>query len=122
MSMCVSKGIQFHFVQPTTTHFGGLWEAKTKSAKHLLIGSDGKMSQTYEEFETVIIEIEAILNFRPLSPMSNYQSDMSALISGHSLTGGHCTQFNEMATSAKVGTRVSVKARVLQAIFHRIFT
>ncbi|GFX06249.1 DUF5641 domain-containing protein [Trichonephila clavipes] len=50
---------------------GGLWEAGIKSVKCHLKRALGRSRLTYEEFETVIIQVEGILNSRPLTPISN---------------------------------------------------
>jgi len=66
---CSMKGIEFKFIPPRSPHFGGLWEAAVKSAKHLLLKNVATANLTYEELETVIVEIEAIRNSRPITPM-----------------------------------------------------
>ncbi|GFT45745.1 integrase catalytic domain-containing protein [Trichonephila clavipes] len=50
---------------------GGLWEAGIKSVKYHLKRALRRSRLTYEEFETVIIQVEGILNSRPLTPISN---------------------------------------------------
>ncbi|CAG7823797.1 unnamed protein product, partial [Allacma fusca] len=68
-------------------HFGGLWEAGVKSTKHHLKRVVGNTVLTYEEFSTLLIQIEACLNSRPLCPLSTSPDDLSALTPGHFLVG-----------------------------------
>ncbi|XP_052741850.1 uncharacterized protein LOC128198806 [Bicyclus anynana] len=70
---------------PTGSHFGGIWESNIKSAKSLLFKVIGKQILTYEEMLTVVTQIEAILNSRPLYLASTDPSEPSALTPAHFL-------------------------------------
>lgn len=83
-----AEGIEWSFNPPYSPHMGGLWEAAVKSLKHHLQRIVGTASLTFEELSTTITQIEAVLNSRPLSPMSNDPSDLSVLTPGHFLVGG----------------------------------
>ncbi|GFX71174.1 RNA-directed DNA polymerase from mobile element jockey [Trichonephila clavipes] len=65
------EGIEWNFIPPRAPHMGGLWEAGIKSVKYHLKRALGRSRLAYEEFETVIIQVEGILNSRPLTPISN---------------------------------------------------
>ena len=56
-----------------------------KSFKHHFKRVAANSLFTYEEFNTLTIEIEAILNSRPLTPISTNINDLSALTPGHFL-------------------------------------
>lgn len=87
-SFMLQKEIKFHFIPSYSPNHGGLWEAAVKSAKfHLKRISTCKVF-TYEQFNTIMIEIESILNSRPLLAKSSQDlSDFSALTPGHFIIG-----------------------------------
>ena len=47
----------------------------------------GPRKLTYEEYSTLLVEIEMVLNCRPLSPMSGDCDDLEALTPAHFLVG-----------------------------------
>ncbi|XP_059223930.1 uncharacterized protein LOC131997268 [Stomoxys calcitrans] len=77
----------WHFIPPHAPHMGGLWEAAVKSMKSHLrkVASNSKF--TFEEFSTLLVRIESVLNSRPLSPMSENPTDLIPLTPGHFLRG-----------------------------------
>lgn len=79
--------LEWHFIPAAAPHMGGLWEAGVKSLKMHFKKIAGQMKYTFEEFSTLLAQIEACLNSRPLGPMSNNLDDLSALTPGHFLIG-----------------------------------
>ncbi|GFW13793.1 integrase catalytic domain-containing protein [Trichonephila clavipes] len=82
-----SEVIQWKFISPRSPNFGGLWEAGVKSFKHHLYRTLVNSKITFEEFETIIIQIEGILNSRPLVPLSDNINEYEVLTPGHFING-----------------------------------
>ncbi|XP_075157610.1 uncharacterized protein LOC142230873 [Haematobia irritans] len=80
-------GFQFSFIPPRSPHFGGLWEAAVKSTKSLLVKNISQANITYEELQIVLVEVEAILNSRPLTARCDDPNDGEALTPAHMLIG-----------------------------------
>lgn len=80
-------GIQWHFIPPRSPHFGGVWEAGIKAMKKHLYRVLGMIVLTFEELTTVLTSIEACLNSRPLTPLTEDIDDLTALTPGHFLIG-----------------------------------
>lgn len=81
------QGIEFKYIPVSSPNFGGLWEACVKSTKHHLRRILGLAHLTYEELSTCLAQIEAVLNSRPLTPLSPDPSDLSYLSPAHFLIG-----------------------------------
>ncbi|XP_076660879.1 uncharacterized protein LOC143364366 [Halictus rubicundus] len=84
-------GTAWHFIPPSAPHFGGLWEAGVKSVKYHLRRVLGDRTLTFEEFSTLLCAIEACLNSRPLSALSDTLDDYEPLTPGHFLVGSVLT-------------------------------
>lgn len=85
--VAATEGIRWHFNPPSAPHFGGLWEAAVKSMKHHLRRVIGNSTLTFEEMSTLLAQVEACLNSRPLQALSDDPDDISALTPGHLLIG-----------------------------------
>lgn len=83
--------VTWHFTPPAAPHFGGLWEAGVRSVKYHLKRVVGAHTLTFEEFTTVLCQIEACLNSRPLASISENFDDYCALTPGHFLIGSALT-------------------------------
>ncbi|CAI6373869.1 unnamed protein product [Macrosiphum euphorbiae] len=94
-SQLANEGITWRFNPPSAPHFGGLWEAAVKSAKHHLARTTGKAKLTLSELSTLLCQIEACLNSRPLIPMSSDPNDFTSLTPAHFLLGAPVTSFPE---------------------------
>lgn len=86
-NICAHENISWHFIPPNAPHFGGLWESGVKRVKYHLQRVLGNVTLTYEEFLTVLVQIEAILNSRPLHPLSSDPNDLQPLTPSHFLIG-----------------------------------
>lgn len=79
-------GTQWHFIPAYSPNFGGLWEAGVKSIKyHLKRILTNHL--TFEEMTTILCEIEACLNSRPLCPIDDSGDIIQPLTPGHFLIG-----------------------------------
>jgi hypothetical protein len=72
-------GATWTTIPPRAPHWGGLWEAGVKSAKTHLKKVVGNKVLNFEELSTILCDVEAILNSRPLTPLTEDPSDELAL-------------------------------------------
>ncbi|XP_055685665.1 uncharacterized protein LOC129791530 [Lutzomyia longipalpis] len=69
-------GIEWNFLPPRSPHHGGLHEAAVKSFKHHFVRVVGDRALTFEGLATILCQIEAVLNSRPLVPTSDNPDDL----------------------------------------------
>ncbi|GFS58633.1 integrase catalytic domain-containing protein [Trichonephila clavipes] len=82
-----SEAIQWKFIPPRSPNFGACGRQGVKSFKHHLYRTLVNSKITFEEFETIIIQIEGILNSRPLVPLSDNINEYEVLTPGHFIIG-----------------------------------
>ncbi len=67
--------IAFHFNPPAAPHFGGVWEREIRSIKMALSATIGAQTVSEEVLRTVLVEVENILNSKPLGYVSSNVAD-----------------------------------------------
>ncbi|XP_062557335.1 uncharacterized protein LOC134222207 [Armigeres subalbatus] len=80
-------GIKWTFIPPSAPHMGGIWEAAVKSAKWHLVAELGTEAITFENLSTILCQVEACLNSRPICALSTNPDSCEALTPGHFLLG-----------------------------------
>lgn len=80
-----NNGIEWRFNTPSAPHMGGLWERNIRSAKDHIYRVLGKQILTYEELATLLAQVEAVLNSRPLCSLPSNSSAPESLTPSHFL-------------------------------------
>lgn len=81
------NSITWKFTVPLASHMGGIYEGAIKAAKNLLKRQLVNVKLPYEELMTIIVQIEGILNSRPLCALSDVPNDLTCLTPAHFLIG-----------------------------------
>ncbi|GBM00391.1 hypothetical protein AVEN_179206-1 [Araneus ventricosus] len=98
--------IEWHTIPPLSPHFGGLWEAGVKSVKFHLKRVIGNTNLTFEELSTLLTQIEAVLNSRPLIKLDdNDVASLTVLTPSHFLIGDAMTSPPEILEEAKLSLK-----------------
>lgn len=77
----------WRFIVPRAPSWGGIWEAAVKSVKKHIVRVIGTQNLTYEEWSTLLPQVEAWVNSRPMAPLSDDPRDIAALTPAHFLIG-----------------------------------
>ncbi|XP_067211625.1 uncharacterized protein [Linepithema humile] len=99
--------ITWHFIPPIAPHHGGLWESTVKLFKHHFKRVIGELLFTFEELNTFTIEVEGILNSRPISSISSDPNDPLVLTPAHCLIGRPMNNMPESDFTSVPANRLS---------------
>ena len=89
INFCSTQDIQWKFSPPTGPHHGSVWENGVKACKRHLKRIVGETKLTFEEMTTILCQVEACLNSRPLTTSLDANDDdgVAPLTPGHFLIG-----------------------------------
>ncbi|XP_043865734.1 uncharacterized protein LOC122757501 [Drosophila mojavensis] len=79
------QSIKWNFIPPYTPHWGGKWESAVRSVKLHLRRVIGNTVITFEQMRTLLTQIEAVVNSRPLCATSD--TEIGFLSPAHFLIG-----------------------------------
>lgn len=113
----VDMKIQWHFNAPLWPSAGGLWESAVKSLKFHLKRVIGEQKLTFEEMSTLLAQLEACLNTRPLYPLTEDPRDLDFLSPSHFLACGPTLTILETENDAR--TRWHLVKKIYQDIWKR---
>jgi hypothetical protein len=82
------QNVKWQFSPPSAPHFVGAWERLVQSSKRLLRASVVNQLVNEQTLRTVIYEVAAMQNARPLTQLSVDPNDEDPLTLNHILFGG----------------------------------
>ena len=94
--------IRWKFMPARSPHFGGLHESNIKCLKLHLRKMFHDFTPAIEDMNTMLCQIESILNSRPLSPLTENINDLSALTPGHFIIGTNLRALPGQESNLKV--------------------
>ena len=115
-SELLNNRIEWRFIPARTPNFGGLWESHIKSMKACLLKCLKSEKPTFEEFQTIMTQVEGSLNSRPLCPTSNSVDELDVLTPGHFLIGTNLKGLPNQSEIENTGALTS-RWKHLQRIF-----
>lgn len=117
MAEVANMGAEWHFNAPSWPSAGGLWEAAVKSLKHHLKRVVGEQKLTFEEFTTILSQLEGCLNSRPLCSLTENVEDLEILTPSHFLASGPSLTLYDTETDMR--TRWHLTEKIFKDIWTR---
>jgi len=81
----LQKEVRWVFNPPAESHMGGIWERMIRSVRKVLNALLKNQSPNDEGLSTLMCEVEAILNSRPLTKVSDDLNELQAFSPNHLL-------------------------------------
>ena len=83
----LQRSIEWKFNPPLAPHFGGVWERIVRSVKTVLRAILGNQCVHLDTLNTSLVEVESILNSRPLTSESDHPDDLEPITPNHFFLG-----------------------------------
>ena len=124
------KRIVWKYIVERAAWWGGMWERLVRSVKTCLRKIMGRSYLKFEELQTLICEVEAVINSCPLSYLHTKSSEASPLTPAHFLTGQRITTLppyplglrnssSEKTTATQLNKRLQYRQRLSTNFWNR---
>ena len=82
------NGVSWRFIVEKAPWWGGFWERLIQSVKRCMKKSLGRTTLSYDELNTLLVEVESVINSRPLTYVEDDQDGVSYTLSPSHLING----------------------------------
>lgn len=111
------NGVSWRFIVEKVPWWGGFWERLIQSIKRCMKKSLGGTTLTYDELNTLLVEIKSVINSRPLTYVEDDQDGVSYTLSpSHLINGRWVTNTPNDSHLEVISTKESLTWR---ARYHR---
>ena len=84
-----NKRVTWKFIVKKTPWWGGFWERLIQSVKRSIKKTIGRTSLNYDELNTLVVEVESLINSRPLTYINDDEESISHPLTPFRLISGH---------------------------------
>lgn len=113
------KGITWKYIAERAAWWGGFWERLVRSVKTCLRKVMGRASLNFEEMTSLLAEVEATINSRPLTFVYNEAEEPQPLTPAHFLIGRRLCSLPPKPSGAAGHTPLSRREELLRRWKHR---
>ena len=124
------QGVEWKSIPKRVPWYGGFWERLIGLTKRAIKKALGRASITLIELQTLIVDVGAILNDRPITYVSRDASDAEPLTPSHLLHGRRITSLPypvtdddpsdpDFGSSLEIRRRASTQARIVERFWNR---
>ena len=119
-SYLANQGMTWSFIVEKAPWWGGFWERMVRTVKRALRKTIGRNSLTFEQLNTILIEIQAVVNERPLTYVQDNSCGISYALSPSHLINGrrlgetpNSRQFEIISTYETLTRKANYQKRLL---------
>lgn len=105
---CANNGISWKFIAERAGWWGGFWELMVCSVKTCLRKTLGKSCFDFDQLTTILTEIEALINSRPLTFSYDSHEEPAVLTRSHFICGKRLTVLPQAEGGHVNSTRVEI--------------
>ena len=124
------QGVEWNFIPKRAPWCGGFWEQLIGLTKKAIRKTLGTASVTLTELQTLTVDVEAILNDRPITCVSSDSADEEPLTPSHLLCGRRITSLPypvadddpsdpDYGSASDMRQQITTQARILEHFWNR---